>query len=56
MILLDSSYDLGEIEIMFVKIGARVLKLQLDMSSGLKWPKCSLEAPGPKVNTFFQIL
>ena len=37
---------------LFAKIGARVLDLCLDMSSGPNWPKCSFEAPDPKVNFF----
>ena len=41
IILLDFSHDLWENEVWFVKIGARVLDLQLDMSCGPKWPKCS---------------
>ena len=38
MIYLDSSHNSGENEVLFVKIGARVLDLWLDMSSGPKWP------------------
>ena len=34
MILIDSPYDPGENETLFVKIGARVLDLWLDMSFG----------------------
>ena len=41
---------------LFVNIGARVLDLCLDMSSGPKWPKFSFYAPGSKVMTFFEIL
>ena len=41
MILLDSSHDSWENEALLVKIGARVLNLWLDMSSGPKWPQCS---------------
>ena len=40
IILLDLSHYSGENEVLFVKIGARVLDLWLDMSSGPKWPKC----------------
>ena len=32
MILVDSSYDSGKNEVLFVKIGAMVLYLQLDTS------------------------
>ena len=56
MILLDSSHDSWENEALFVKIGARVLDLWLDMPSGPKWPKFSVLAQGPKVKTFFEIL
>ena len=38
MILLDSSNDSGENEVLFVKIGARVPDLWLDMSFGPKLP------------------
>ena len=38
IIYLDSSHDSGENEVLFVKTGARVLDLLLDMSSGSKWP------------------
>ena len=38
--LLDSSYDSGENEVLFVKIGARVLDLWLDKSSGPQLPEC----------------
>ena len=42
MVLLDSSHDLGENEVLFVKIGGRVPDVWLDMSTlGPKWPKCS---------------
>ena len=41
IILLDLSLDSGENETLFVKIGARVLDLWLDTSSGPKWPKVS---------------
>ena len=34
VILLDFSYNSGENELLFVKIGARVLDLWLDMSFG----------------------
>ena len=39
--LFDSSHDFEKNEVMFVKIGAGVLDLWLNMSSGPKWPKCS---------------
>ena len=39
MILLDSSHDSGENVVLFVKIGARVLDLWLNMASGPKRPK-----------------
>ena len=35
------SYDSCENEALFVEIEARVLDLQLDVSSGSKWPRCS---------------
>ena len=41
MILLNSFHDFWENEVLFVKIGARVLDLWLDLSSGPKWPKYS---------------
>ena len=44
-----------ENEVMFVKIGARVLDLWLDTSSGPKWPKCTFLVPGPKFKKFFEI-
>ena len=44
-----------ENEVMFVKIGARVLDLWLDTSSGPKWPKCTFQVPGPKFKKFFEI-
>ena len=53
-ISLDLSYDLGENEVLFVKIVARVLDLRLDLSFGVKWPKCNLQAPDPKVKAIFQ--
>ena len=37
-ILLDSYYDCGENEVLFVKIGVRVPDLWLDMSFGSKLP------------------
>ena len=40
IVLLHSSDDSGKNEVLFVKIGARVLDLWLDTSSGPKWPKC----------------
>ena len=55
MILLNSSQDSWENEVLFVKIEARVLDLWLDTSSGAKWPKCSFLTPGPKVNNFFEV-
>ena len=42
IILLDLYYDPEENEVLFVKIGAKVLDLWLDTSSGTKWSKCSL--------------
>ena len=41
MILIDSTYDPGESEVLLVKIGDRVLDLWLDMSFGPKWPEFS---------------
>ena len=39
-----------------MKIGARVLDYAdgYTSSSGPKWPKCSFQAPGPKVNKFLR--
>ena len=42
MILLDSSHDFGKNGFLFVVIGAKVLDLWFDMSSGPKLPKFSL--------------
>ena len=53
MIFLDSSHDSWENKVLFVNIGARVLDLWLDMSSGPKWPKFSSLAPGPQVQDIF---
>ena len=40
MILMDSFYDSGKNEVLFVKIGAMVLNLQLDMCFDKDfWPK-----------------
>ena len=36
-----------------MKVGARVLKLWLDDSSGLKWPKFSLQATDPPGQSIF---
>ena len=36
IILLDLYYDFGESEVLFVKIGTKVLELWLDTSSGPK--------------------
>ena len=52
---MDSSHDSWENEVLFVKIGARVLDLWLDTSSGPKWPKCTFQVPGPKFKKFFEI-
>ena len=41
MIVLNSSHDFWENEVLFVKIGARLLDSWLDTSSGCKWSKCS---------------
>ena len=41
MILLVSSNDSGENEVLFIRITARVPDLWQDMSSGPKWPNCS---------------
>ena len=41
MSLLDWSNDLGKNEVLFVKIRARALELQLDTSFEPKWPKFS---------------
>ena len=55
MILPDSSYDFGENEVLFVKIGARVLDIWLDTSFGPKWPKFSFLAQDPKVMKFLKL-
>ena len=54
IILLDSSYDSKENEVLFVKIGARVLELWLDMWFEPKWPRCSFEPQSPKSRTFLK--
>ena len=41
MILLNSSYDFGENEVLPAKIEARVPDIWLDTSVGPKWPKCN---------------
>ena len=56
MILLDSSHDSRENEVLFVKVIAIVLDIWLDTSFGPKWPKCSFYAPDPKVKKFLKIL
>ena len=53
---MDSSHDSWENEVLFVKIGARVLDLWLDTSSEPEWPKFSFLVPDSKVKTFFEIL
>ena len=53
MILLDSSHDSWENEVMFVKTAARILDLWFDMFSGPKWPKCIFWVLNPKVKNFF---
>ena len=55
IIWFDLSYDLGEDEVLFVKIGARVLDLRLDMSFELKWPKSGLQTPDPNAKICFEI-
>ena len=57
-ILLDSYHSCGENEVLFIKIGARVLDLWPDMSFRSRWLKRS-QGPrpqGPKVNIFLKIL
>ena len=53
MILLDSSHDSWENEVLFVKIAARVLDVWLDTFSGPKWPKCSFWVLKPQGQEFF---
>ena len=53
MILFDSSYDSVKNEVLFVKIGARILGLWLDMSFGIKWPKCLVSRPQTPRSKFF---
>ena len=50
MILVDSSYDSGKNEVLFVKIGAMVLDLQLDVSLLPKdlGPNCPKLVVGPR--------
>ena len=50
-----SSFDFEENEVLFAKIGARVLDLRPDISSESKWCKCSFQAPGPKTMGCFNI-
>lgn len=38
---IDSSYNSEEYDVLFVKIGARVIDVRLDLSSEPNWPKCS---------------
>ena len=64
MVLVDSSYDSGKSEVLFVNIGAMVLDLQLDTSFvkgfGPKLAKASFRPQTPNVtasrskNFFFQ--
>ena len=56
MDLLDLSHHFWKSEVLLVNIGAGVLDLWLDMSSGPKWPKFSSYAQDPKVKSFFEIL
>ena len=56
MILLDSSRDSWENEVLFVKTVVFFLDIWLDTSFGPKWPKCSFYAPDPKVKKFLKIL
>ena len=55
IILLDLSYNSGENEVLFLKIGARVLDLWFDTSFGPKWPKSIFSAPDTKVKEFCKI-
>ena len=55
MILLDSYYHFGGNEVLFVKIGVRVLDLWLDTCFGSNMPQTTFYAPNPKVEIFFKI-
>ena len=49
MILMDSFYDFGRNEVLFVKIGAIVLDLQLDTCFGPNCPKLVLRPQTPNI-------
>ena len=51
----DSTLDLGQNEILFVTIGAKILDLWLDKNLGLNWPKCSYNATDPWMKIDFDI-
>ena len=55
IVLFYSSYDSGEYEVLFLKIGARVPDLLLDTYLGSKWPKWTLYAPDHQENKFVDI-
>ena len=54
MILLKATWDFGQNEVLYGKIGGRVKELWLDMPFGSKWPKCSLYPQDPKLTKKFQ--
>ena len=55
--LLDLSHHSRNNEVLFVNIGARVLDLWLDMSSGPKWCQDLVSRPQvTRSKTFFEIL
>ena len=55
MILLDLSYDFGENEILFVKIGARVPDIWLDKILWAQVAEMQFIAPRPQGHEIFEI-
>ena len=53
IMLLDLSCNSWKNEVLFVKIGTRVLQIWHDMSFEPKYTKCSFWVPGTKVNKVF---
>ena len=54
MILLNSTQDSWENEVLFVKIAARMLDFWFNTFSGPKWPKCSFWVLNHKVQKFLR--
>ena len=54
VILLESSYDSGENELLFMKTGAKVQDLWLDMFSGCKWPNVISRCQTLKSRTYLR--